>query len=235
MLLILFLRLALLPVFIYGEECTLHELHACLESLQSVTQNNDLALVTTKEELLAVCRKLKDSVGCVDNHMKHCFSPTQTKVFNSLVSGARQFLSELCVIGPIQEAYLKHAPCFQNVSLSENKCAPKYRHLMQLSENVEEQRNVDDGLRESCCAFNEFVLCKYEHVRKDCGLYAAEFLQQHLDRISSPLIHEHCAHYMYATNACVKSSSASNLAYNSVLKTLFALQLIFIYRILRLN
>ncbi|KFM82627.1 hypothetical protein X975_23450, partial [Stegodyphus mimosarum] len=81
------------------EECTLHQLQGCLESLQSVTQNNDLALATTRSELLAVCSRLKESVLCVDEHMKHCFTATQRKVFNHVVAGARQFLLELCVRG----------------------------------------------------------------------------------------------------------------------------------------
>ncbi|GIX77422.1 hypothetical protein CEXT_47241 [Caerostris extrusa] len=41
-----------------GEVCTLHELQGCLESLQSVTQNNDLVFVTTRTELLALCRSV---------------------------------------------------------------------------------------------------------------------------------------------------------------------------------
>ncbi|GFU63194.1 hypothetical protein TNCV_3466181 [Trichonephila clavipes] len=36
-----------------GEECTLQQLHGCLESLQSVTKGKDLALVTTRQELCA--------------------------------------------------------------------------------------------------------------------------------------------------------------------------------------
>lgn len=47
-------------------------------------------------------------------------------------------------------AYLRHAPCYRNVSLLDDKCALKYKHLVQLSESVEEQKNVDEGLRESC-------------------------------------------------------------------------------------
>lgn len=207
LLVIAWLSLALMPVVMLEEKCTLHQLQSCLESLQSVTQGNDLALVTTRFELLAVCSTLKESVGCVDEHMKHCFTATQRKVFNHVVAGARQFLIELCVPGPIQEAYLTHAPCYRNVSLSEDKCAPMYRRLIEISENVDEKRNVDDGLRESCCAFNEFVLCKYIHVTRDCGQEAADFLQQHLDRISSPLIHEHCAHYTYPEDSCTFSSS----------------------------
>lgn len=46
---------------------------------------------------------LKESVGCVDDHMNYCFTATQRKVFNHVVAGARQFLIELCVPGQMQE------------------------------------------------------------------------------------------------------------------------------------
>ncbi|KAG8193162.1 hypothetical protein JTE90_006990 [Oedothorax gibbosus] len=221
------LMLLLIPVVASTPEpqCTLLELHRCLQSLQ--TQSNDLAFAATRHELLSLCSTLKESVSCVDEHMRHCFTPTQRKVFNHVVAGARQVLSELCVPGPIQEAYLKHAPCFKNVSLAENKCAPKYRYLMEVSENVNRRQNVDEGLKESCCAFGEFVTCKYLHVTQDCGPDAADFLQRHLDRISSPLIHEHCAHYTYATDACTTTTSASPSVYfNAHLQMLLAMTLV---------
>ncbi|XP_015910368.2 uncharacterized protein [Parasteatoda tepidariorum] len=207
----LYLTLPLVFTTVVCEECTLHQLHGCLTSLQSVTQGNDLALVTTRLQLQAVCRTLKDSVSCVDDHMKHCFTPTQRQVFNHVVAGARQFLLELCVPGSIQDAYLKHSPCYKNVSLSEEKCAPLYRHLVQLSAQVDKNRDVDDRLRESCCTFNDFVVCKYTYVSQDCGQDAARFLQQHLDQISSPLIQEHCAHYTYGADSCTSTSFAQSL------------------------
>ncbi|GFT57149.1 uncharacterized protein NPIL_427781 [Nephila pilipes] len=58
-------------------------------------------------------------------------------------------------------------------------------------------------------AFREFVLCKYIYVAQDCGHDADEFLQEHLDRITSPLLHEHCAHYTYGDGTC--TSVANNL------------------------
>ncbi|KAF8796605.1 hypothetical protein HNY73_000961 [Argiope bruennichi] len=141
------------------EKCTLNQLQNCLEPIQSVNQHPDLLFVTTRQELQIVCRILKETVSCVDDHMKHCFSSTQRKFFNDVVEGARQFLKDLCIAGSIQETYLKHSTCYRNVSLSETKCAPKHRHLIQLSEKVE-QRNADDGLRETCCAFDDLVHCK---------------------------------------------------------------------------
>ncbi|CAL1268378.1 unnamed protein product [Larinioides sclopetarius] len=211
-------QLALLPGIITEDKCTLHQLQNCLESLQSVTQGSDLMLATTKQDLEAVCRTLKESIWCVDDHMKNCFTAMQKKVFNHVVQGARQFLLELCLPGSIQETYLIHSPCYKNVSLSETKCGPKYRHLIHLSEKVE-QKDVDDSLRESCCAFNDLVQCKHLHVRQDCGQEASYFLQQHLDRISNSLIHEHCEHYMYDINSCAKSSVAkyfSQLTYLTI-------------------
>ncbi|GFS46476.1 uncharacterized protein TNIN_281521 [Trichonephila inaurata madagascariensis] len=110
------------------------------------------------------------------------------QVFNQVVAGARQFLLELCVPGHIQESYLEHSPCYLNVSLSENKCAPFYRRLVQVSKRVDERKDVDHSLRESCCAFNEFVLCKYIHGNQDCGQEAAIFLQRHLDPSPGPYL-----------------------------------------------
>ncbi|GFX12385.1 transposable element Tc3 transposase [Trichonephila clavipes] len=88
-----------------ADECTLHELQNCLESLQSA-QGRDLVLASTSQELQAVCETLKESLWCVDVHMKHCFTSTQRKVFNHVVQGAKQFLCDLCVPGPIQERSL---------------------------------------------------------------------------------------------------------------------------------
>ncbi|XP_067123777.1 uncharacterized protein [Centruroides vittatus] len=197
--------LVLLPVLATNTEqelCTLEEFHRCLNSLQSVTANNDLAFASTRQELLDVCRDLQESVLCVDDHMKLCFTPVQRKVFNQVVAGARQVIEELCVDGPIQQSYLRHALCFKNISLDEDKCAPMYQNILKLSENVEDEPDVEDGLRKSCCAFREFVHCKYLHVSQDCGSEAGEFLQEHLEKISAHLMYEHCATYTYGSEAC---------------------------------
>ncbi|XP_023242207.1 uncharacterized protein LOC111640427 [Centruroides sculpturatus] len=185
--------------------CSFDEFRQCLQALHSLTQSNDLVFGTTKEDLVKVCSDMQESISCVDEYIKRCFTATQAQVFNHVVAEARQVKDDLCVPGPIQEAYLRHAPCFINISLSEDKCAPIYRHVLELSENVNKEEDVEEGLRKSCCAFNEFVLCKYHHVSKDCGSDAAEFQQKHLDRISGPLMYEHCATYTFGSNTCSSS------------------------------
>ncbi|GIY43332.1 uncharacterized protein CEXT_188381 [Caerostris extrusa] len=158
-----------------AEECTLHQLQSCLESL-------------------TVRHKRKRSGP------RHHPPGASTRLQNS--EGER-FCAQIIAFA----AYLKHSPCYQNVSLSEDRCAPYYRRLVLVSEKVDERKDVDHRLRESCCAFNEFVLCKYVHVNQDCGEEAAVFLQRHLDHISSPLLQEHCAHYTYPADSCLPSSA----------------------------
>ncbi|GFR03961.1 uncharacterized protein TNCT_161401 [Trichonephila clavata] len=106
-----------------ADECTLHELQNCLESLQSA-QGRDLVLASTSQELQAVCETLKESLWCVDVHMKHCFTLTQRKVFNHVVQGAKQFLRDLCVPGPIQEMLLMNLcnanTCMYAVTVDKN-------------------------------------------------------------------------------------------------------------------
>ncbi|GIY68699.1 uncharacterized protein CEXT_540201 [Caerostris extrusa] len=143
--------------------------------------------------------------------MKHCFTPTQRKVFNHVVeAGARQVLKGALRTGNDTGSVSEARALLQ-------KRLPG-RRQMRAQVPVphgavgERQPAAERGRRAegSCCAFGEFVTCKYLHVSQDCGHDAALFLQQHLDRISSPLIHEHCAHYTYASDACAPASPASS-------------------------
>ncbi|UYV68761.1 hypothetical protein LAZ67_6000727 [Cordylochernes scorpioides] len=56
-------------------------------------------------------------------------------------------------------------------------------------------------------AFSEFVRCKYIHVSKDCGMEAGTFLRKHMERISGPLMNEHCASYIEGRESCVMSGA----------------------------
>ncbi|XP_022238797.1 uncharacterized protein LOC111085280 isoform X1 [Limulus polyphemus] len=199
------------------EQCTLQTFHQCLTSLQSVTQASDLNLIASKDELDAACRELEKSVRCVDDHKKRCFSDTQRRVFNQVVAGARQFIKELCVSSEVQKEYLRHALCFRNISVAEDKCAPTSRHTLWLSENVKENENVEESLRKTCCAFTEFVRCRYAYVSADCGHEAGTFFKRHLERISGPLIHEHCAAYTFDMEACMPGGFASLLKTNPLI------------------
>ncbi|XP_067129409.1 uncharacterized protein [Centruroides vittatus] len=183
--------------------CSLENFQKCMASLQEVTKSKKLAFATTKEELTNVCQQLQEGFYCVENHSKRCFSPSQKRLFDSVVSGSRNVIEDLCVSGVVQENYLRYAKCFKNVSTDKSKCATQYHRMVQLSESEEDINDeVEDGLKETCCAFTEFVHCKYTHTVKDCGQDAANFLQNHMDRMSGSLIHQHCSLYTFQSDAC---------------------------------
>ncbi|CAN7952090.1 unnamed protein product [Ixodes pacificus] len=101
--------------------------------------------------------------------------------------------------------FLRHARCNRKVTMDETKCAPAYRRTLELAKTVSQTQDVDRGLRRSCCAFSEFVECKSFHVSRDCGDRASEFFARHMERISGPLIEDHCG--PYAHGACVSAAT----------------------------
>ncbi|KAH9372501.1 hypothetical protein HPB48_010700 [Haemaphysalis longicornis] len=46
-------------------------------------------------------------------------------------------------------------------------------------------------------AFSEFVECKSFHVERECGDRASAFFARHMQRISGPLMEDHCGHYAH--------------------------------------
>ncbi|XP_067129352.1 uncharacterized protein [Centruroides vittatus] len=190
--------------------CSLENFQKCMASLQAVTQSEKLAFATTREELKDVCLQLQEGFYCVENHSKKCFSSSQKRLFDSVVSGSRNVIEDLCVPGIVQEKYLRYAKCFKNVSTDERKCATQYHRMVHLSEYEEDTKSeVEDGLKETCCAFTEFVHCKYIHAVRDCGQDAGDFLQNHMDRMSGSLIHQHCSLYTFQSDACTTASATT--------------------------
>ncbi|KAH6933826.1 hypothetical protein HPB50_018310 [Hyalomma asiaticum] len=63
-------------------------------------------------------------------------------------------------------------------------------------------------LHHVCSAFSEFVECKNFHVERDCGDRASAFFSRHMQRISGPLIEDHCGHYAHG-GSCDDSAASS--------------------------
>lgn len=198
------------PTPLVVEQCTNDQYQRCLASLESVAKGEDITLVTSKRELHHVCRTLKRVVDCVDEHTAQCFDAALQRLFNQVVAGAKETIAEVCLPGTTQEDFLRHARCNRNVTLDEAKCAPAYRKTLELAKTVSEAQDVDRGLRRSCCAFSEFVQCKSFHVSQDCGERASIFFSRHMQRISGPLIEDHCG--PYAHGACTAADGGSDVA-----------------------
>ncbi|EEC04949.1 hypothetical protein IscW_ISCW004550 [Ixodes scapularis] len=54
--------------------------------------------------------------------------------------------------------------------------------------------------------FNEYVHCYYKHMPELCGEEGRDFFRTYTEKMSGPLIHEHCASYTY-DSTCQRGSS----------------------------
>ncbi|XP_054152474.1 uncharacterized protein LOC128951249 [Oppia nitens] len=207
----------------FGDQfCTIEEFQKCLKLLQSVgSEESDLALPVTEEELYAACIDLNDGVICLDQHIEKCFSPEMQQVYINVATDAKQFVADLCHNITVQKEFLRHAKCFRNVSLDEHKCADRYREAVAISVDLEgkdldvELLDKESIMRRSCCALQEFVLCKNRHVVQDCGQRASLFMEKHLHRITNPIMDQHCSAYTYGPDACTQKDSQTNNAINN--------------------
>ncbi|XP_035209517.1 uncharacterized protein LOC118183993 [Stegodyphus dumicola] len=205
------LLLALLfSVIIRTYSCSTSELDQCFVVLQSLAKSDDLAFASTKDELHLVCRKLQQGVKCVDEHTLRCYDSIQQRLHNSVVSGSRQVIEDLCVEGELQQDYLRHAPCFKNISTDPKKCATKYQKVAILSQESKEE-DKDTHLKAFCCALKDFTLCQHEHVVRDCGPRASQFLQHHMSRMAGSLMNEHCVLFTYGSDSCSSGCRHSKL------------------------
>ncbi|UYV62468.1 hypothetical protein LAZ67_2000715 [Cordylochernes scorpioides] len=92
--------------------------------------------------------KLQHGVRCVDNYSSQCYSSQTLRVHNSVVSGARQVIEDLCVSGTLQDKFLRHAPCYKTVAAEQ--CQPEYRALVAMAGDSSDGGDVEEGLRETC-------------------------------------------------------------------------------------
>ncbi|XP_065162270.1 uncharacterized protein [Atheta coriaria] len=68
------------------------------------------------------------------------------------------------------------------------------------------RETADEGVKNVCCTFQEYVQCSTHTTRRACGPDAAEFSRNFLDRMSSSMIKMHCSEY--GASECGLSSTS---------------------------
>ena len=53
-----------------------------------------------------------------------------------------------------------------------------------------------------CCSFQRYLHCSEQVVNSTCGAGTAGFTKKFLDRMSGPLVQQHCQHYEYGSEMC---------------------------------
>ncbi|KAM7282704.1 uncharacterized protein ISCGN_002828 [Ixodes scapularis] len=189
--------------------CTMDEFDGCMRKLSSITESEELSLASSRQELDILCSKWRQGHRCVDEHMAQCSDRLKQILYNDVVHGTRQVMNELCSPGRMQNDYLRLAPCFKSLFVEGGRCSQKYKSMIQLSKastDMTETANIEEGLRKTCCTFNEYVHCYYKHMPELCGEEGRDFFRTYTEKMSGPLIHEHCASYTY-DSTCQRGSS----------------------------
>ena len=66
----------------------------------------------------------------------------------------------------------------------------------------------EDNVQVLCCSFQRYLHCSEQVVNSTCGAHTAGFTKQFLDRMSGPLVQQHCQHYEHGSEMCPNSEDS---------------------------
>ena len=67
-----------------------------------------------------------------------------------------------------------------------------------------------------CCSFQRYLHCSEQVVNSTCGADTAGFTKKFLDRMSGPLVQQHCQHYEYGSEMCPSQPRTEQAPYSSL-------------------
>ena len=75
------------------------------------------------------------------------------------------------------------------------------QHLLSQGE-ISAPKDEEDNVQVLCCSFQRYLHCSEQVVNSTCGAHTAGFTKQFLDRMSGPLVQQHCQHYEHGSEMC---------------------------------
>ncbi|XP_037793441.1 uncharacterized protein LOC119588875 [Penaeus monodon] len=161
-----------------AKNCDAKYLQECMDLLQTINKDHNLAFASTEQELNTMCKTMRSGLECVHRHVTKCFDETRQRVIYQLLSGTESIIDSLCNKGSFRDRYQIHAPCMKNLSTDANVCGEQYKRLI-LSVNPPEKLDYEDSIRQQCCAFHNYLLCVTSAAERECGTQAANFIEEY--------------------------------------------------------
>lgn len=204
------------------EHCRPEQLMECTKPLSLLTDSG-LTFVSSKADLDKICPDLQNAIDCINRFSRYCMNREHKRHFKKLFHGTVQTAKELCHNESYQQEYLNHAPCLKKVEPRNDICFKRYTKKMheiqsQQPINISEtdiityqkrkRAAADEGIKNVCCSFQEYIECTTSVAYHQCGEDAAEFSRKFLDKMSSAMIQLHCVEY--GPRECGLLSSASS-------------------------
>lgn len=207
------LFITLITTRIRGEHhshCGPEELLKCAKPLTVLTDSG-LTFVSTKADLDRVCPDLKGAIRCIHSYTRHCMDLKHRLHFKKLFRGTSVVVHDLCDNTTYQEEYLSYTPCMKEVAYEHELCFNRYSaamkevHAKAQEQTIQEEELVayqkkkretnDEGLKNVCCSFQEYMECSTHSMRRTCGEDAAQFSRGFLDKMASSMMKMHCSEF----------------------------------------
>jgi len=145
-----------------------------------------------------------DGLRCIDDFTTSCLDDDHRAYFNTLYTGTTQVIMDLCQTGQYQTEYLQHARCMRDAQTEYESCVDVYQlRIKALNKGeIATPSEEDDNVQVLCCSFQRYLHCSEQVVNSTCGAGTAGFTKKFLDRMSGPLVQQHCQHYEYGSEMC---------------------------------
>ncbi|XP_045592110.1 uncharacterized protein [Procambarus clarkii] len=189
------------------ENCEPSFLQQCMDQLQAINKDHNLAFASTEGELNKMCSTMESGLDCVHSHVTRCFDESRQRVIYQLLTGTEDVIKSLCMAGSFRDQYLVHAACMRNLSTDNLVCGLQYKRLIS-SVNPPEKINFEDSIRQQCCAFHNYLLCVTSAAERECGTQAAHFIEEYSYRTAGPIIQTRCKVYVPGSLECSHSTAA---------------------------
>ncbi|XP_071527101.1 uncharacterized protein [Panulirus ornatus] len=193
------------------ENCEPRHLQGCMNQLQAINKDHNLAFASTEAELNKMCSTMETGLDCVHNHVTRCFETSRQRVIYQLLTGTEDIIKSLCMAGNFRDQYLVHVACMRNLSTDNLVCGNQYKRLIS-TVSPPEKLNFEDSIRHQCCAFHNYLLCVTSAAERECGLQAAHFIEKYSYRTAGPLIQTRCKMYVPGSLECTHNSAALSRA-----------------------
>ncbi|KAK7793009.1 hypothetical protein R5R35_003558 [Gryllus longicercus] len=173
-------------------ECDAREaLDSCLQ--HAPPPHPGPSLPATDEEVTATCRSFKARIRCFDEFVGGCGDDGAREALNALSAGARRALHRLCDDRPFRQEYLKHGPCYRDVTPGWETCRGQF---------------LSTTPSPNCCARQRFLECVHAEGERRCEAEGARLLRQ----IAAMLTDATAYRAPCPLDACARARAAPALA-----------------------
>ncbi|XP_037897544.1 uncharacterized protein LOC119642463 isoform X2 [Glossina fuscipes] len=215
-----------------AEECGQEEFAKCAEPLEMLHLTSEFSIgAAKKEELDKLCHELRKGVRCIQSYTRRCMDMQQRHQFNKLYHGTHQFIGDLCNKGEFQDEYLRHAPCSEMAKREFEVCANRYKEAMVFlkpnkNQDTQENITVNENIKTICCSINQLVECSENAARKICGIDAAKFTRELVDKYASSLTKIYCDNFTQLPENCHGGDISAGLSLKNFRQITFLLSVI---------